>query len=186
MPCQRKVFSSFVLLAGLNLLAPPASASLIGDTVDCDIQPNGSFWSCDQPSAVVGAGVEFILSLQSAPRFSVDVGADGFTISYDQINTGLGLGAGEVFTLSDMDWVGMPTGVITDAFLEVQVGGGLVDADVTFTDHSVRLDMNGTSWSPNDFVRIALVTDHSVPEPLTSALLLMGLGGLALRRRFAQ
>ncbi len=59
----------------LTLAATSAQATLIGDTVNCDMQP-GSIWACSPASAVVAdPGVEFSLKLGTTPFFGVDLSA---------------------------------------------------------------------------------------------------------------
>ncbi|MCK6430757.1 MAG: hypothetical protein L6Q72_17005, partial [Burkholderiaceae bacterium] len=85
--------------------APTAHASLLGQTADCDMQPNGSFWSCSPASnTVTDPGIEFQLNLVGNPFFSIDIGASSVLLTLIS-GGGLGMGAGEVLTLSGLDGI---------------------------------------------------------------------------------
>jgi len=102
--CMLAALASVVGLGALVPLPTGAKASLIGDTVDCDMQPN-NIWSCNQASAVVAAGgPEFTLDLNQTTRFHVDVGVSSVLLTWVAAG-GFTLGASDVFTLSSLDWV---------------------------------------------------------------------------------
>lgn len=167
----------------------PAQATLIGDTVDCSITPN-SIWSCDPTSAkIVDPGNEFALKLLVGIKtdfFSVDIGASSVLLKY--VNEGsLSAGAGELLTLSDLDWLNS-LDKIAGFSLEVFGAEGLTASDITFNDHSVSVNLNETSWKPGDFAAISLETDRTaVPEPSSTLGLLIvggiGVGSMALKRK---
>ena len=165
---------------------PAQAASLIGDTVACSITP-GSIWSCDPTSAmVVDPGNEFTLELAGEAFFNVDIRASSILLNYVN-NGGLGAGAGELLTLSSLDWMNS-LDKITGFSLEVVGAYGLTASDITFDDHAVNVNLNETSWTPGNSVAITLETDPtSVPEPSSflSLLIVGGIGGgsMTLRRK---
>lgn len=164
--------------------APAAQATLIGDTVNCGITPT-PFWICTTPSAIVGPGIEFELDLPIATNdfgFFVDIGASSITIGSNEDN-GFGLGASELLTLSDLDWVGTQGIIVGIENFTSFLVSGLAATDVTFTDHSVTIDIDsGASWNPGSFVSFDLVTTH-VPEPGTLPILGFGLAAIGFARR---
>ena len=170
-------------MAVILLAAPGARATLIGDNVTCDIIPS-SLWACDAATAtVVDPGKEFTLLLTGNARFDVDIGASSIDLLHVGTN-GLQLGAGEVVTFGDLDWVGL-NGMIVGFSLTTGGTTGLVASDVTFTDHSLSIDLdNGAQYDPDAFINIDLDVVHTpIPEPATMGLFLAGLAAFGTRRR---
>ena len=160
---------------GVNIL--PVHASLIDDTVDCDIVPNGVAWACDPTSALVtDPGSEFTLTLFQNPFFDIDI--DDSSITMTNLSS-LNAGAGEFVTFSDLDWTNGP-GEIIDFSLDVFGVIGLDQSDISFTANSVGIDFNNTSWGLGDSIVVNLETTHTpTPEPST-ILSLLTIGGIAL------
>jgi uncharacterized protein (TIGR03382 family) len=174
-------FSAILMLAGLAALAAPAvHASLIGDTVGCNITGGGSF-TCDTSTATVqDPGNEFFVG--GGQFISVDIASS--TISLDFLVTG-SLGA-TIINLTGLDWVDMPLGEILDVQLTSNSGViGLDAGDLTFGAHNVSINLIDTEFQAGASALITLVTSHTVP--VTGILPLLGLGivslGLARRRR---
>ena len=179
-------------LLAVGLLAGPtaANATLIGDTVGCGIS-SLEIWACSPTTAVVGGSQEFLLNIflngtNEPPRtdiaLGVDLGANSARISnatpFDQA---FGLGAEEILILLDLDFSGGGTIVgITNLIVS---GALFLDiSDITFTGHSVQVNLHGSEWGSSSFVSFDFVTG-TVPEPGTLALLGLGLLGLGFTRR---
>jgi hypothetical protein len=143
------------------------------------MEPNGAFWACSPTSATVGAGAEFSLLLLGDPFFAVDLGSE--TIKLTLISSGsLGMGAGEVLTLSDLDWLPTP-GMIVGFTLDFSDSSDFTASDISFGPDSVTMVLNGSSWSPGQMAQITLDVSH-VPEPAVLVLLVIGSGVLAAFR----
>ena len=157
-----------------------AGSSLIGDTVNSDIQPGPDFWFSNPTSAVVGDGFEFELELlEFGPQFEVDVGASAILMTWVGFAGGFSLGAGETYTLSDLDWVGEPNTFISAINLVSDIPG-IDPADVSFTDHSVTIFLaGGVTYFVGDTILMEIKT---VPGP-ASLVVVSGLGLIVGRKR---
>ena len=169
--------SAGVVFAMSLASAASAGGGLIGDEVFSVITPGGIWQSNPGSAFVIDPGVEFNLDLVGDTFFQVDL--DAFSILLDYVATGgLGMGAGEVYELTGLDFAG---GVTIIGF-NLTLSGGIVgfDAtDISFTDHSVTMVLNGSSWqSGNTFALIDLIV-----TPAPGALALLGMAGLVTRRR---
>ena len=96
-------------------------------------------------------------------------------------------GFGEVVTISSLDWVDVPSGILVDIdnfFSDVDSGVSI--SDISVGDHSVVFNFADSNWLVGQLVSFDFVTDHQVPEPSTLALFALGLAGLGFfmtRRR---
>ena len=180
-------------LLAVGLLAGPtaANATLIGDTVGCGIA-SVDIWVCSPLTAVVGGNQEFLLNVfinspNDPPRsdiaLGVDLGANSARISNATPFGAFALDAGEILILSDLDFSG--GGTIAGITNLIVSGALFLDiSDITFTGHSVQINLQGSEWGPESFVSFDFVTG-TVPEPGTLALLGLGLLGFGLTRRRA-
>lgn len=158
-----------------------ASATLIGDSVNCAIVGGPGAFVCNPGANTVGAGVEFSIDFISTPAFNVDI--DASSISVTQVfGSPIGTGAGEVLVLGDLDWLGLTGKIVGISGFSTNEGPDITANDITFTDHEVRFTMSPNVWAANSFARWDLVTEH-IPEPETIALFGLGLAGMALSRR---
>ena len=80
---MRSLPRQLVVLLAMGILIPfslTAKANWVGDTITCEVV--SSIWSCDQASAVVGNGNEFIVSLITQfVHFEIDVSADAIRMT---------------------------------------------------------------------------------------------------------
>ncbi len=181
-----------------------AQATLIGDEVFAARLNDGVPQGLGPFPAIVVAGTE---EYTPGPglEFTIDIEASSIVITSGPGQSFAG-GFDHILEISDLDWVGMPTGRITgiSAVAENLVVGPAppfnpydTSTGITFSDHAVQVDLaftqwgrelNGTTTLDPGRLTIELQTTHdgnNVPEPLTSMLGIMGLGALTavVRRR---
>jgi hypothetical protein len=186
-----KISKSAAYAAGMLwalLCAPPALATLIGDTVTFSRFFDGA--PVDSQSAVVGAGNEFS-DLGGSVVSNVSAAAIRLDFTSTTSNTLFSNGTPpQFYRWESLDWLDDPAGVITGVnvtFENVLPGPSPIPfsaANVTFTDHSVDLLVGDYTFGLGAFVLIDLETNHqSIPEPAALALLGIGLLSLGLIRR---
>jgi hypothetical protein len=165
---------------------------LIGDTVNYQRVFNGT--SIPNVTLTVGAGIEF-----DEGQHSIDISESNISLLGGNQGgwwTYAGSdGIRQYIEISSLDWVDFPTGVITG--IDVDFGGPISSpdssapafsaADVTFTEHTVRIQIGGLDFEPGSFVSVELLTSH---VPIPPALWLFGSGllgmiGIARRKRVA-
>jgi hypothetical protein len=174
------------LLAGTVLtFCSTAQASLIGDTVTCSFNSATNSVACSTPSAVVvPAAPEFTLDLvfSSLPRFTVDIGASSIVISLLGGGTTTFGAAAQLLTLGSLDDpAGDIVGIANFATLSTT---GIAVSDVSFTPHSVSFNFTQSGWTDNASASFDLVIGAAaVPEPMSLALVGLGLAGLGVARR---
>lgn len=178
---KRLVFTSFITtVSSIYINTLPVKASLVGDSVNCDI--NATLWNCSPSSTIVkDSESEFTLVLITTPFFEVDID-DSSIVMTSLPSAGFDLG-GEFLTLSNLDWVDFP-GEIVDFSLEITslFDIGMTESNISFTSNSVGIDFFGTSWTSGDFITISLETEPisqpqeptNIPEPSS----IIGLGVL--------
>ena len=174
---------TIVLAATAAMFAPfsGANATLIGDTVTCDVEP-ASLYTCSSPTAVVGAGVEFVVDLVAAPpTFDIDIGAS--SISMTNTGGGLGAGAGELLTIGSLNWLGLASSSIIGVANFMTAGtAGMEIGDISFAGDTIMIDFDsGASWATDSYISFDLI--FAVPEPAILSLMAIGLLGLGLVRR---
>ena len=161
-----------------NLIPEDAQAATILDTVTCEEVGVGVF-TCDNSSAVVGAGVEFNIS----NFFNIDFSSGLLTITTLQNGT---LG-GTILKFKNL------TNPWTSASLLSGSVGNFDASDVTLASGTLRVDFSNTGtgsvgpFAIGDTFKIGLLAG-AVPEPATWALMLLGFGfiGGAMRSKKRQ
>lgn len=177
-----------LLLIGTSLVFSNwAHATLIGDTVTCAI--TGQFDPLCSPSntAIVGNGVEFVITEQNTVNLlAIDI--DDSSILISTMGNTLGFLPNDRLTLSDFDWLGMPAEIVgISNFMTSRTSKLSVD-DITFTSDSITLDLSSSFWfhfGEDAFVKWEIVTQN-VPSPTTLAMFSLGLVGLWWSKREAQ
>lgn len=177
---KRSCVLSYALSSALVLgVSGSATAGFLGDQVWADLQPEGgsddAFWGeTPDTTTVVDPGIEFIFSLQGSPRAQLDL--TDLTIELTWTFSNFGLGANEVLTLSDLDFL-LPA---APAYSVTSAGGvtGIEAGDVSISGSTLTWDLNNTRWDQGSTATITFV-----PEPAGVALLGFGALGLLRRRR---
>jgi hypothetical protein len=184
----RRGFLLVLVGTALFLLAVTASASLLGDTVDCTATGGLPGWDCFPTSAtVISPGAEFNLrQLGIGNELQLDVDSDTVTISLGSSIAGIEFGpiAGLGFTLSDLDDSNGPLlGFSLALFGNVL---GFNTSAISLSGDSVSVLFDGISF---DFPHNPDITDppravitfitSAAPEPSTLALLALAVMVLA-------
>ena len=153
-----------------------AQQYLIGDDVTGAIVGGPGAFAVFPSNATVGAGVEFEIRFVGTPAFDVDIGAVSMSV-VSVFGQPISTGAGEVLVLGDLDsgpgWV-----IVGITNFQTNQGPGISISDVTWTAHTVSLNMSPNIWEADGFVSFDLV---KIPAP--SVLALLGVAGLIGGRR---
>ena len=177
----RSLRRNLAVVAVLALTPTVAHADFIGDLfgdeVDGAIVGGPGAFQVVPPTAIVGPGIEFVIEFVGTPAFNVDIGAVSVHV-FSVFGAPISTGAGEVLVLSDLNGVLGDFQIIGITNFQTNQGPGISIGDVTWTDHTVSLNMSPNIWAPDGFVSFDLV---KIPAP--SALALMGVAGLIGGRR---
>lgn len=164
--------------------ATPASASLIGATVDVTANyPDPTSVYTDPGSVIVGNGVEYPTGSYPTynSNFSVDILANSLVIS---MTSGVSFGSADFngFVLSVLSGPD-----ITSAF--VDASSNLSPIELFISGGDLYVDFAGLNYGSPWSTTINFTTSNNpaVPEPATWAMMLIGFGaaGYSLRRRRA-
>lgn len=168
---------TIVFISILYLCSPLTlvHASLIGDTATCSMTIGVGF--CTPVSATVSGAVEFEAGLNNVTAWSVDVGESDITIN-NIFGNFFCANCGEI-VIGDLDWVDNPSSIIVGISDFFSPSPDIIEADLVFTEHSVSLNLNDSSWGAGDSVSFSLVTELA-PVPLPPAVWLFGSGLLGL------
>ena len=178
------------------VLPTNATPTLIGDPVECSQIGGSTYYSCDPKSNVVGPGLEFVIGFgPNLEFFNIDISANTISIlaSREDSDAPLQDLSDVIVRISDLDWIGSPDRIITDATLTFNDDvSEFMQEDISFTADSVSIilgeasDSGGsTTWINNQLIMITLETSV-VPAPAAMQLLGFGLVGLLGIRRKMQ
>lgn len=199
---KKSALGALVIAATTMGLAPPAGATLIGDTITIFSQANVPLdtWT---DTVVVGAGIELDGNVAGTehvtptmgqvfaalfPGDFIDVDANSITIHYAAFGGPVFLYAFNT-EFSGLDWTGGIPGILTNVTLS-DPNNDLIGSNITFTDHGLVFQGTVDLAAGADFT-LNLTAVHTpdpdpepVPEPATLPILAAGLLGLlAMARR---
>jgi hypothetical protein len=185
---MKNIKTLLLVLLALTLAVQPASAALVGDTVDYSTGATGTV-------QVTNGGPPTTLVATPASEFFVCVGPNGDNCVnsglYGDINVedtsivvtffGSTFPSDGTFTLTFSN-LGLPVGNV------VKSGSGLTAGDLNVTSFSIdSITLTGTSagFFAGNGATPYTFTIEAVPEPASVALMSMGLAALILRARRA-
>lgn len=177
-----RLFLAFSLL----LVAGPARATLIGDTVTiahhcCALGTVATGGGPTNVTVESGSGDQILFYFN---LYFVDVDAQSIRVDFNAGPNTFDSGEEDAFNglvVSDLDWVDLP-GTVT-GFSEIDTNlAGWDDSRASFDDHSVAFNWELLTFTAASFFEATLEVQH-VPEPGTQVLVLAGLLGVAAWRR---
>ncbi|MCH2244926.1 MAG: PEP-CTERM sorting domain-containing protein [Crocosphaera sp.] len=172
-------FSALLSTVAVGLVAAPAQASLIGDSIDYSFGLNNGATFLSGSAIVTDSGAEYD-DLVIGADVVIDLAADSFDLSLDFPGTA---SRDLKWVLSDLDWVDKPGEIIG-----VTQTAGRSAVDISWTADSITVITPADVTAPvSDLYSFDIQTTHAVPEPLT----ILGAGtaisfGAAFKRKLAK
>lgn len=164
----------FVLLSFFATL--PAQAGFLGQAVHADyLFPDTATTFTDLGNSVVGAGSEFSLTLAST--LTVDFSDNNILITIFDANSSFTLSAFNGFHFFDV-LNAIPS--ITNVAIAATNNFAFTPGGISFDADNIFLNFQGLSVLPDSALTLAV---SFVPEPMSAALLGIGLFALARSRR---
>ncbi len=171
-----------------TLLASPASATLVGETVSVayyfpDAMTVYGSATPSSPLFLVGGGVESTVDVEGVTFIDVDFGASSLELVF---NTVLGSPTWNSVPFNGLIFSSAGFGQITGWSIDpgTTFGIGSFDpSDITLVGNDLRLNWQGISYADGQVLKIDFATS-AVPEPATWALLILGFGLVGAAHRW--
>jgi hypothetical protein len=166
----------------LALLAAPAQATLIGDTVSVEYQFPDLGTIFESHLTVVEAGTGDVVDFFAGDH-QVDVNVEASSVEIDWIINIINFQPGNFngIVVTDLDFQGQPAPLIgIDITTNAQ---GWNDAFASFTEDSIALNFEPLGSVPQFSMVVDLIFRQAAPEPTSIGLIALGLAGLVLRAR---
>ena len=168
--------------AALALLAAPAHATLIGDTVSVEYHfPNlGTIF--EEHLTVVQAGAADTVTLLMAQNTPVNVDVEDSSVQIDWAPVDFNPGSFNGVVITDMDFFGPPASIV--GLNIVTNAPGWNDAFASFTTDSIALNYVNLGVVFDGFsMTVNLLVRPDVPEPATLGFITLGLAAVVLGQR---
>jgi hypothetical protein len=167
-PARPPVPPCLALIAALLAFAlsgamTAAGSTLLGDAVTSTfIPPPGA--GMEHTATIADPGVEFTYRVGSTPHYEFDFSDHTLTV---RLGVAMVSARHSYWTFEDIDWFGEPAAVIAGAVVEP--GSVLVaPGAVSFTDHSLTVDLCCGDWGVNDTATIRILSSQD-PVPTAAS-----------------